>query len=478
MFDILLIVFTLFCTGTNSSPKTVEQFSFTLHQHLYNENTSSNAIWSPISVYSSLVPFLNGASGVTLTELQTFLGVETPDGQTMDTLTVNDTSVQICTGIFVQDDIKLKEKFSSSFKNVQTFKNSSNLKDTINDWMKNATMGLISSVGTWRAKFRKDKTLIKPFYGLKNTTQVEMMQQKSVQNYGQFSTVNDEVFDVMKMGYRDSAMHIIFVIPENPKSLISVYKYLKTMEPNKLGEILERLEPTELEIQVPKMKVESTIGIQQALEKAGLKSIFSTMTADLSNMFEEDTNSTNSTASSSTKPAGIHVDKFVHKTILELDEDGTKVGAATAAIFLPLSGLAPKVFVVDKPFIVLLRWEGKWTFFEGVVTDVEGNLVKLQAQNNLEEGIKNETATPVTITRRNNSNNEKWWVQNGPPEYLSNSSEDSSQDENKSARSKFQQPEPLDPYGIRFPNHVDNEKRTFFGTFHGEKINPLFVSEE
>lgn len=41
------------------------------------------------------------------------------------------------------------------------------------------------------------------------------------------------------------------------------------MEPNKLGEILERLEPTELEIQVPKMKVESTIGIQQALEKVG-----------------------------------------------------------------------------------------------------------------------------------------------------------------------------------------------------------------
>lgn len=109
--------------------------------------------------------------------------------------------------------------------------------------------------------------MLKPFFGIKNTTQVEMMLQKSVQNYGHFATPSGQEFEVMKMGYKDSSMHIVLVLPGKTENLIPVYKYVKQIESNKLGEILERLEPTELEIELPKMKIESTIGIQQALEK-------------------------------------------------------------------------------------------------------------------------------------------------------------------------------------------------------------------
>ncbi len=89
-------------------------------------------IWSPLSVYLSLVPFLNAASGPTLLELETLLGIQGSQDFNNSTLTntpsvnidINDTNVQICTGLFVQKDVKLKTKFSSSFNTVQTFENS------------------------------------------------------------------------------------------------------------------------------------------------------------------------------------------------------------------------------------------------------------------------------------------------------------------------------------------------------------------
>jgi serine protease inhibitor len=108
---------------------------------------------------------------------------------------------------------------------------------------------------------------VKAFHGVKSNILVEMMLQKSVQNYGQFVTYAGESFEIMKMGYRESQMHIIFVLPEKTEHLSNVFKYLTQFEVRKLSELLERLEPTELEILIPKMKVSTRVGIQAALEQ-------------------------------------------------------------------------------------------------------------------------------------------------------------------------------------------------------------------
>jgi serine protease inhibitor len=49
-------------------------------------------------------------------------------------------------GLFVQKDLKLKKSFSKEFKSVQNFDNSKNLTEKINQWVKNATDGLIPNV--------------------------------------------------------------------------------------------------------------------------------------------------------------------------------------------------------------------------------------------------------------------------------------------------------------------------------------------
>jgi hypothetical protein len=134
--------------------------------------------------------------------------------------------------------------------------------------------------------------------------------------------------------------------------------------------------------------------------------------------------------------------------------------------------------------------------FEGIVTDLQAtsltnfNLSQEATESktaiepqssivdvNNNNNNHNETVSP-SVTRRNNSN-EKWWVHDGPPEYLNESK--SLPPQQQQLNDKFQKPEPSDPMGIRFPNPMENStilKQKFMGTFHGEKINTFFVSQE
>lgn len=149
---------------------------------------------------------------------------------------------------------------------------------------------------------------------------------------------------------------------------------------------------------------------------------------------------------------------------------------------------------------MFLRWQGKWTFFEGIVTDLGPATISPSPESS--DPVINILPQPIadpqnTInsnptgnitqhqTRNVSKGGEKWWVHNGPPEYLSSEKVDDSAPAKlptykSSENARFQQPEPRDPYGIRFPiiNSSRLKHKFLGGTFHGEHINPYFVSQE
>jgi len=97
------------------------------------------------------------------------------------------------------------------------------------------------------------------------------------------------------------------------------------------------LEPTKIEVWLPRFDIESSVELADALAALGMPTAFSE-SADFSGI---------------TTAADLHIDKVVHEANMTVDEKGTEAAAATVVI-MRLSGVGAEVRV-DRPFLVVLR---------------------------------------------------------------------------------------------------------------------------
>jgi len=198
-----------------------------------------------------------------------------------------------------------------------------------------------------------------------------------------------------------------------------------------------------------------------------VKSLFSHVDANLTRMVDL-------RASNDTVP--LYLTDIVHKTVFQLDEEGTQAGAATAGFFIPLSGLMThrvQNFTLDKPFIFFIRDAHSALIFQGVVTNIPGDSVtqvtpqEIFPENSNDSSQLNSTAvTPegslsksngTDVTREEKPEN-PWWVPKGTPAYLGDKYSLSRSNVKKGevkkgevkTRHRFQEPEPIHPEGIRF----------------------------
>ena len=67
-------------------------------------------------------------------------------------------------------------------------------------------------------------------------------------------------------------------------------------------------------------------------------------------------------------PGGLYIDEVKHKTFVKVDEEGTEAAAATSVGIGVVS--APPMFVVDRPFVFVLREKLSGTIlFMGKIVD-------------------------------------------------------------------------------------------------------------
>ncbi|XP_034936025.1 plasma serine protease inhibitor-like [Chelonus insularis] len=113
---------------------------------------------------------------------------------------------------------------------------------------------------------------------------------------------------------------------------------------------------SKVDLSLPKFKISNRSNLQKTLEKLDIKRIF-TKEADFTGI---------------SKSSKLHVDKIVQKTELEIDEDGSEAGSATAIIDVtsspPRKALRNVRFIVDRPFIVAITVD-EFIIFVGRVVD-------------------------------------------------------------------------------------------------------------
>ena len=132
-------------------------------------------------------------------------------------------------------------------------------------------------------------------------------------------------------------------------------------EPPKLSEMLTRqLRRTEIDLFLPKFKIESSLDLIPVLRQMGLDLVFDPSQSDLSGIVHTAGNER------------VFVLKVIHKAVMKVDETGTEAAAATAVIMLRAVSTQlrkpPPQVRFDHPFSVfIVERKEKVVLFAGSV---------------------------------------------------------------------------------------------------------------
>lgn len=101
----------------------------------------------------------------------------------------------------------------------------------------------------------------------------------------------------------------------------------------------ESLDLLEVRVQLPRFKLEESYDLREPLARLGAPDLFSSK-ADLSGM---------------SGARDLFISKVVHKSVVDVNEEGTEAAAATGAIAEFTMLLPEEEFVADHPFIFFIQ---------------------------------------------------------------------------------------------------------------------------
>ena len=151
-------------------------------------------------------------------------------------------------------------------------------------------------------------------------------------------------YEAIRLPYERAEYEMIIVLPTDQQTLKNLTVHLKPEDYKKLF----NEEGTEgfdngVDYKIPRMKFTWSRSIKDPLAEVGVKALFEK--ADLSNLIE-------------TMTGDLRVSDVTHATEIEVDEKGTKASAVTGVKVIgymaPQTPHAPKPFVVNKPFLMMI----------------------------------------------------------------------------------------------------------------------------
>jgi serpin B len=342
------------------------QFSLDLFKKTIAANDVNNVFISPLSVSVALGMAWNGADKLTKTEMESALNMSgLTDDQIneyykimLEALPQVDTSTKlnIANSIWYKLGFPVYESFLQVNKNYFNAEihgldfNKPSAVDTINDWCARKTNDLIKKPldrisadavlylinaiyfkGIWSQQFDKKKTFETNFTTEKGTTnKVDMMQLKDTFGYAE-----DETAQYLDLPYGNKAFSMTVILPKEGKTTSDVLNQLST---KKWSEMITDLHNQEIQIYLPKFKVENKFELKEPLQAMGMNAAFTPL-ANFSKISEFD----------------LMISRIIHSTYCEVNEEGTEAAAVTIIEFETTAMPMNPVFNADHPFIFIIR---------------------------------------------------------------------------------------------------------------------------
>jgi serpin B len=323
-----------------------------------------NVVVSPISITQAFGMAINGATTDNLDEMLAVLGFTDTEGlneayqNIRGALSTADPKVamEIVNSAWYRDDFVIKEPFFDALRTYYNarlsgldFDNTVAAKQTMNDWVKEATRGKIPSIidqiepahilflinavyfnGEWSSRFDKSKTTDAPFYLADGSSvNVKMMQQKE-----DFQFYRGENYSALRLPYGDKSFAMTLILPQGSENADGIVDELG----NGLWEqLVAPVSESEVNVYLPRFKVECTYNLIPALEVVGMKRAFYDVKG-FRNIADDD----------------VIISDVRHKTFIEVDERGTEAAAATSIGFEVTSMPMVHEFRADRPFVFVI----------------------------------------------------------------------------------------------------------------------------
>jgi serpin B len=348
------------------------EFAFDLFYKILQTTGEKNVFISPLSVDFALGMTLNGANSVTEQEMKSVLrhsGLTDTQINEYYQLMLNvlpsidpTTKLNIANSIwcdesypFHQAFLDINAKYFDAEIGNLNFSSPAALK-IINDWCAkktndlikepldeipgNAVMYLINAIyfkGIWITQFEKKNTKRATFYAENNVqNQVDMMHIPK----SSFPYCADANAQYLDMGYGNGAFSMTLILPQNGKTLQNVTDNLSEDYFNDI--VKNRLNSTNIEVFLPRFKTEYKTELSDVLIAMGMPSAFDIPlgAADFSRM----------------SPAHLWINRVIHSTFVEVNEEGTEAAAVPIVEMVEKSaGGGLPVFRADKPFLFVIR---------------------------------------------------------------------------------------------------------------------------
>ena len=167
---------------------------------------------------------------------------------------------------------------------------------------------------------------------------------------------------VVDLPYANQQFSMLIFLPETSRGVDGL---IRVMTPSDIYDVISNMYEDEIEVTLPKFKLEQEFDLAGPLYSMGIKSLFDPRFADLSGFFEPEPESSNDSTlsldpSSLHKPyanqKGVTINTVIHKSMITVDEEGTEAAAATAFLIARSGRPAyPTKFLADRPFLFVIR---------------------------------------------------------------------------------------------------------------------------
>lgn len=347
-----------------------------------------NILLSPFSVSLALAMTLNGAEGNTKTQMENILcgGFDRaalneylhtytaglPNGEKARLVPAN--SVWFC------DDgrIEVKKDFLQTVKDYfssEVFKETFDdlIDDKINSWVDEKTEGMIKKLIeevdpdtvmflvnalTFDAEWKDIYDEYATREGLDFTNADGKVVKADYMYSGEDVYITDGSAEGFIKPYKGGRFAFAALLP---KEGMPIDEYIKGLTAEGLAETLENKKTAIVTAATPKFKSEYGISLVDVLKALGMPDAFEPGIADFTSMADSEVGQ-------------LYIGDVIHKTFIEVDERGTKAGAATAVVMKAESAMDGEIhnITLDRPFVyMIVDTENNIPIFIGALTNME-----------------------------------------------------------------------------------------------------------
>lgn len=357
------------------------QLGFRALAELARRSPKKNVFISPTSIELALAMTYNGANGRTRDEMAKTLGLDGMDlgkvnegfASLTGSLKNADPQVElsIANSLWARKGISFNPDFMGRVRTSfeAELSDLSGAPGSINDWVSLKTKGRIPRIvdqidvstalilvnatyfkGKWADPFEPTDTSNREFHRPDGISKVPTMFRGT-----QMAYLRKPDFQAVRLPYGSGRLAMYVILPRQGLSAVDLCAGIDELKWNQLTGALRK---TSLMLYLPKCHFEWEASLKGTLRALGMKTAFDALSADFSGM-------------APIKP--LWVSDVLHKTFVDVDEEGTEAAAATSVIMA--AGCASPAhpqekMIVDRPFLcAIVDDRTKTVIFAGVISD-------------------------------------------------------------------------------------------------------------